>query len=162
MDRWIKQLAKLSHFAAQFILFVMAMFITLDVLSRWLWNRPITGTVDFTELGLSMVIFLSIAYTHVKEEHITIDFFVERFSTRTQFILDGFIHLIIAVLLVLVAWSTGRYAVRLYHANTVTGDLAISLYPIAWLAVMGLSLFAWAALLHAIRYMQKGANTNDS
>ncbi|WP_121640061.1 TRAP transporter small permease [Virgibacillus sp. Bac330] len=162
MKRWIEQLARFSHRLAQCILFMMAIYITIDVLSRWMWNKPILGAVDFTELGLSMVIFLSIAYTHVKEEHISIDFVFERFPKRMQLVLHAIIHFLTFILMVLIGWSTSKYAIRLYNANTTTGDLTIPLYPIAWVAVIGLSLFALSALLHAIRYMHKGVFINDS
>ncbi|MYL42607.1 TRAP transporter small permease [Virgibacillus salexigens] len=161
MERIIQRLSKMLHVFAQIILLFMAVMITLDVLGRWLFKTPVTGTVDFTELGLSVVIFLSLAYTHVKEEHITIDFVVERFSQRIQWIVESIIHLLIAVLMVLVSWSTCHYAIRLFHANTVTGDLSIPLYPIAILAVIGSILFAFIAILHSIYYLQKVVHQNE-
>ncbi|GAA0437290.1 TRAP transporter small permease subunit [Agaribacter marinus] len=162
MDSIMKQLSRVIHYIAQVILLLMAILITLDVLSRWILKAPITGTVDFTELGLSLVIFLSLAYTHVREGHITIDFVIERFSTRIQWIFESVINLLITGLMLLVAWSTCEYAIRLFYAHTVTGDLRIPLFPIAMLAVIGTMLFALTAFLHAIHYLQKVVHSNES
>lgn len=162
MERLINKLNKLSHVIAQAILLAMAGLITLDVLGRWIFKQPITGTVDFTEIGLALVIFLSFAYTHIKEEHITIDFVVEQFSKRVQLLFSFSINLIIAMLMVIITWSTATYALRLYRTNTVTGDLNIPLYPIVFLASIGLGLFALTACLHVFYYWKKAVRNDES
>ncbi|WP_138417620.1 TRAP transporter small permease [Aquibacillus sediminis] len=162
MEKLIDMLSKGLHYVAQFVLFIMAIIVTVDVFSRWMFNKPITGTVDITELGLSMVIFLSLAYTHVKKEHITIDFIVEKFPKRIQLVFDSIINLVIAVLIGLVAWSLFGNAERLYASDTVTGDLRLPIYLFAILAAISITVFALTALLRAITEAQKVVKNDES
>lgn len=148
-------LSKGLHTAAQIILGIMMLLITFDVLGRWIFNKPIVGTVDFVSVGLSIVVFLSLAFTHLKGEHITIDFIVERFSTKTQRTIEVIINLVISLFLLVVTWSLVDHMLRLYRSNTVTGDLSIPVYLFAIVAIIGMAIFLLVALTQAISIVKE-------
>ncbi|MDQ0162889.1 TRAP transporter small permease [Bacillus alveayuensis] len=162
MEKIIHMLSKGLHYVAQLILALMMFMVTFDVLGRWLFHRPIKGTVDFTELGLCIVIFLGLAYTHLQNEHITVDFIVEKFPKKIQWIFESVINLLIAGLMVLVAWSLLENSQRLLNSNTVTGDLGLPVYVFAILAAIGAVVFALTALLYTIDYAQKVVKDHES
>lgn len=155
MDKFITKLNNGLQYVAQVVLMIMVFMVTFDVLGRWLFSQPITGAVEVTELGLSMVIFLSIGYTHLKEEHISIEFLVDRFPEKVQAIVDGIINLIIAVLMILLALSLFWYAQRLFVSGTVTGDLGLPIYVFAAVSGIGAVVFALTALLLTVKYVKK-------
>lgn len=157
-----EKVCKWLHNIAEFILLLMMLWITFDVLGRWLFNHPIKGTVDFTELGLSMVVFLSLAYTHLHKVHVTIDFVVERFSEKIQCIFEGVINVVIAAVLCIVAWSLWSNAGRLLRSNTVTADLYLPVYIFVIIAAIGTVIFALSAVKHAITYTKKFLQSNKS
>ncbi|WP_339226693.1 TRAP transporter small permease [Oceanobacillus sp. FSL K6-2867] len=155
MERIITKLNAGLLYIAQAVLMIMVFLVTADVLGRWLFNQPITGAVELTELGLSMVIFLSIGYTHLKEEHISIDFLVERLPEKAQWIAGVFINLIIMTVMLLMAFSLFWYAERLLTSGTVTGDLGLPIYLFAAVSGIGSIVFALTAILLAIKYFAK-------
>ncbi|MBP2076048.1 TRAP transporter small permease [Oceanobacillus polygoni] len=155
MEKLITKLNTGLLYVAQVVLIIMVFLVTADVLGRWLFSQPITGAVELTELGLSMVIFLSIAYTHLKEEHISIDFLVERLPEKVQWIVEALINLIIMVLMVLMALSLFWYAERLFTSGTVTGDLGLPIYLFAGVSGIGAIVFALTAILLALKYVAK-------
>jgi len=140
---------------AQVVLFVMVFLVTADVIGRWLFSKPITGAVELTELGLSMVIFLSIGYTHLKEEHISIDFLVDQLSARAQTIINGIINIVIMIVLILMGLSLFWYTGRFYTSGTVTGDLNLPIHIFAGSATIGAFVFALTALFLAIKYFTR-------
>ncbi|WP_443137338.1 TRAP transporter small permease [Piscibacillus sp. B03] len=133
----------------------MALMVTLDVLGRKFFRSPITGTVDIVEVGLIVVIFASIAYTHLNEEHITVDFVVEKFPQKVQFVVEGIINVVIAALMLLISWSMWGNTQRLLNSNTVTGDISLPMYIFAMFSVVGTIMFALVAIVLALRYKQK-------
>lgn len=155
MERMITKLNTGLVYIAQAVLIIMVILVTADVVGRWLFSQPITGAVEITELGLSMVIFLSIGYTHLKEEHISIEFLVERLPEKAQWIVEEFINLIIMVVMVLMAFSLFWYAERLFTSGTVTGDLGLPIYLFAAVAGVGAIVFVLNALFLAIKYFTK-------
>ncbi|KEF37510.1 TRAP-type C4-dicarboxylate transport system, small permease component [Schinkia azotoformans MEV2011] len=160
MEGMIEKITKWLHNIAEVILLLIMLWITFDVLGRWLFNHPIKGTVDFTELGLSMVVFLSLAYTHLHKVHVTIDFVVEKFSEKVQWIFECVINVIIAAVLSVVAWSLVMNSQRLLHSNTVTADLYLPVYLFVIIAAIGTVVFALSAVSHIVAYSKKIININ--
>lgn len=152
MEKAITKLNNGLQYAAQVVLIIMVFLVTFDVLGRAMFSQPITGAVEVTELGLSMIIFLSIGYTHLKEEHISIDFVVAKFPKNVQWIIEGIINLIITALMLLLSFSLFSYAERLLTTNRVTGDLGLPIYLFAGLAAIGAIVFALTSLLLAVKY----------
>lgn len=162
MENVIHKLSKWLHNIAELILLVIMLWITFDVLGRWLFHHPIKGTVDFTELGLSMVVFLSLAYTHLHNVHVTIDFIVEKFPEKIQWIFEGAINVVIACVMCVVAWSLWLNSQRLLQSNTITADLYLPVYLFVILAAIGTIVFALAAISHTITYTKKVLQSNNS
>jgi TRAP-type C4-dicarboxylate transport system permease small subunit len=162
MKKLIHILSKGLHYVAQLILVAMMLMITFDVLARWLFNYPIRGTYDFTQSGLSMVIFLGLAYTHQLKEHISIEFLVDKFPKTVQYIMNGLINFFIAVVMGLTTYMLFQNAQRLYNSNTVTGDLNWPIYIFAIMASIGTAVFALTAAMNAIAYVQKVVNKDES
>ncbi|GEL76974.1 TRAP transporter small permease [Tenuibacillus multivorans] len=162
MERLVRHLCLGLQYVAQFVLFIMAIMVTLDVLGRWLFKSPIIGTVDIVEVGLIIVIFASLAFTHLKEEHITVDFVVEKFPKRIQSIIEMFINLCITVVMLLISWSLWGNAIRLMESNTVTGDIRLPLHIFAFFAVIGTVLFALVSIIFIFKYGQKVVKKDES
>ena len=162
MKKLIHILSSGLHFAAQLILIAMMLMITFDVLGRWLFNFPVKGTYDFTQSGLSMVIFLGLAYTHQVKEHISIDFLIDKLPQTSQNIINTAINILIAGLMSLLALQLWENSQRLYNSNTVTGDLNLPIYIFAILAAIGTAVFALTAAMNAIIYAKKVVKKNES
>lgn len=155
MEKFITKLNNGLLYVAQFVLIIMVFLVTADVIGRSIFSHPITGAVELTELGLSVVIFLSIGYTQLKEEHISIEFLVERFPKKAQWIIEGIINLIIMMLMALMAISLFWYAERLLTSGTVTGDLGLPIYLFAAVSGIGAIVFVLTSLLLAVKYFAK-------
>lgn len=155
MEKLVNKLNVALVNVAKAILMLMVFLVTFDVLGRWIFDQPITGSVELVGFGLSLVIFLSIGYTHLHEEHISIDFLVARFPEKIQCVIEGVINSIITLLMILMAGSLVWYGVRLFESGTVTGDLGIPIYIMAIITVMGALVFAFTSLHLAIKYFTK-------
>lgn len=155
MLKSVQTVSKGLHYVAQITLSLMMFMITFDVLARWLFKKPITGSVDFTSLSLLVVIFLNVSYTHLKKRHITIDFFVDLFSKKTQLIIESVVNFIIALFMAVLSLSLLSYAGRLFSSNTVTPDLRFPMYMFAILAGIGTVTFVLVAIVHIINDLKK-------
>ncbi len=64
--------------------FVLILWVTTDVAGRYLFNKPIVGSLEITELLMAVMVFSGLAYTGVLRAHIRIDTLVGRFPERVQ------------------------------------------------------------------------------
>jgi TRAP-type C4-dicarboxylate transport system permease small subunit len=85
--RSVDKILKVFSHGTMIALFGMMILGTADVVGRYLFNRPITGTFEIFEILLPVLIFFSLADTQSFDEHLTagvIDFFHFKPETRTK------------------------------------------------------------------------------
>ncbi|MFC1955134.1 TRAP transporter small permease [Chloroflexota bacterium] len=89
--------------AAAVILVVFTVMIDVDVVSRYVFNRPMSGVIDISEYGLLYILFLGSAWLLSQDKHVKIDILLMRLSNKTQHIVNTFSSLIAAVATLLMA-----------------------------------------------------------
>lgn len=161
MQNWLKGsekvVDKIVHLqqvvSNMFLLFMMGI-ITFDVLGRNIWNRPLKGTFEMTELGAALLVFFALAATHRLDEHITIDFLTEKCPRKVQQFLYGTIEVVITVLLFVMARQIFANGMRMMERKTTTTDLALPLHPFLFVITFTLVIFAFIALYKAIHHFR--------
>lgn len=162
MSKFINQVNKWMGYASQLILLGMVFLTTIDVIGRFFFNNPITGTFELTELGLALVIFLGLGLTHMHNEHIAIDIVTDKFSRIGQAITDIIIDSFIAIFMTIVAWQMWEKAQRISDANTTTGDLKLPISIFIIFAAFGMLTFALSALVKILNVLKKVVGKNVS
>jgi TRAP-type C4-dicarboxylate transport system permease small subunit len=103
--RSVNKISKVFSHGAMIALFVMMMLGTADVLGRYFFNRPITGTFEIFEILLPILVLLSLADTQSMDEHLTagvIDFF--RFKPETRTKIRFGVQVLVFCLFLLIMW----------------------------------------------------------
>lgn len=133
------------------IILVMMVLTTADVLLRYIFNRPITGAYEVTELLMLVVTALGLAYTQSRKGHISIELLSSRFSPRGQSVNDLFAYLICLGICVLMAWRL-LAAARVQQINNVIASEAvrIPIYPFYYLLGLGIALLCLVYIVDII------------
>jgi tripartite ATP-independent transporter DctM subunit len=84
------------------IFFCMMLLTFADVFMRYLFNHPITGTKEYIEVLLVLVVAFTIAYTYLLKRHVTVDIFTEKLTGHLRLvwhIVTVFLSLALALIL---------------------------------------------------------------
>ncbi len=120
MQVFFHRLEAILHGIGAVAAFMMMVLITFDTAGRYLFNKPIQGTLEITELYLMiMVVFLTLSYSFKRGEHIRIDILYRHFSAKTKALVDMLSLLLSALLFAVItyqgwvmtyeAWSQDQY-----------------------------------------------------
>ncbi|MGB9919825.1 MAG: TRAP transporter small permease, partial [Moorellales bacterium] len=146
---------KVSQAAVLFL-----MFLTVgDVLGRFLFNRPITGTFELTEVVLAVAVFTSLAYGQAEKVYVTITFIYDRFPRLLRRLIDVLVYLVATAAFLLTFWQLFQYAERLARAGQYTTVLRQPLYPWVAVSAIGVLIFCLSLLWdlgQAVRRVDKG------
>ena len=85
--RGVDKVSKVFLHGAMIALFGMMMLGTVDVAGRYLFNIPLTGTLEIFEILMPVLVLLSLADTQSTDGHLTagvIDYFRLKTETRTK------------------------------------------------------------------------------
>lgn len=155
IEKGFNKIVNAMQFVSNCILILIMTLISIDVLGRNLFNKPLKGTFEVIELTAALLVFFAFAITHREGEHITIDFLVERFSDKITAWLMGVIEVCIAILLTFMSYHIFGNGMRLMARNTTTTDLSIPLYPFLFIVAVTLVIFAIVAIFKAIDYIRQ-------
>ena len=131
------------------------MFMTgIDVIMRYIFNRPISGAYELTELMMVILVFFGLAYTQIKKEHVAVDLIYSHFAPKMKIIADCVSYFLCMGLFVIIAWQSIKQAQGKWNSGLMTGTLGIPLWPFYLIVAMGclvMSLVFIADLLKSAR-----------
>jgi len=119
---------------------LLAFGTTVDVIGRYLFNRPLRGMPELTELMMAIIIFASLAYTTHIKKHVSIDLFYSKASQRVQAVIDVFGSILGSIMFGLVAWKATDIAFITMNTSTVTDSLRIPMYPFRFSLVIAAAI----------------------
>ena len=129
---WERRADAVLGVAASAILFAMMCLTFVDVVARYLFNFPLRGGFEVTELLLLVLIFAGLPLVSHANEHVTMDFVDRVLSARGQEIVQRAVHLVCAALMLFVAWQVWLKADRIWSYRDATDVLRIVYGPFVY------------------------------
>lgn len=144
--------------------FIMLFLTVGDVMGRYFFNRPISGTFELTRLLFAISVFFAFAIAQFKQENLYITILYSRFNNRIQGILDLFSAIIGIGMFSLAFWHTLNYAQRIESVGQYTSVLRWPLHPWIYLAALGMLVLVIALLWDLAISIKKlrGEEVNES
>lgn len=139
VHRIIRWLNIAAMTAACVVMVLMMLHITLDVGVRNLFNGQIVGTLEWVAFYYMVaLVFLSLGFVEMKNEHIRVDLFVQMMPNSVQLALYLFACLLGLAFFGMLFWQTLSDAIR----ATQRGEEAMSnfkflIWPARWALPIG-------------------------
>lgn len=145
---WERRADAVLGVAASAILFCMMMLTFVDVIARYIINRPVRGAFEITELMLLVLIFAGLPLVTHAGEHVTMDLIDRLLGARVRGLLDRFIELLCAGLMFFLTWQMLLKAGKIAGYGDTTDILRIPVAPFVYFmaAMIGVS-----GLVHLFR-----------
>lgn len=139
-----------------FFLCLMMLLTVLDVIGRYLFNMPVAGSTELTELLLSAVIFTGLPAATLDRDHVTVDFVTERLKGTVERIRLPVIALMSAAIMGLVAWRLWLVGNQISSYDGITVTLQIPVAPAAYLASILTAISACVMLIVSAQSLRRG------
>lgn len=89
---------------AAVVLALVATITFLDVFARYLFLKPFSFTVELTEFGMALIVFLAVGLVTHENAHINVDVVTLRLSDKARAVLALVTNAIALVYLVILVW----------------------------------------------------------
>ena len=126
---------------------VMAAIVTISVIGRYLFSRPIPGDYDLVGILCGSAIFAFLPYCQLNRGNVLADFFTQKASPRTKSALDGMGNLLFLAASIMFTW-------RLYYGTLEmrqsSEQIAAFVFYRWW--TMPFDIFCMVVLIFAILY----------
>ena len=148
------RLTLLLGYTSAVILFFMMVLTVIDVFLRYFFNHPLLGLQEITELMLVTFVFFSLPYTLAHDDHIKVDFVLERLPITIQRFLNPLIQSLSVALLLAITVMGIIKGLQMKEANYISSILSIHVYPFYFVVSLGAFAMALEIILkfiHSIR-----------
>lgn len=120
---------------------VLLMLLTVaDVFLRYVFRKPVLGTVELTEYAMVIIVSLAFARCADTESHARIDMLVTHFSPKLKTVVNGMVYIIMLGFCLLLTWRASVDFYKLHLAGRRSAILDISASPFHLVLVIGLVL----------------------
>lgn len=123
----------------------MMLLTFVDVVARYVFNRPIRGAFEVTELLLLVLIFAGLPLVSYADEHVTMDFIDRFLRVRTRRVLERGVHVVSAAIMFLLTWLVWLKADRIWAYRDATDVLRIVYGPFVYFMA---TMIGMAGLIH--------------
>ena len=151
-QQWERRADAVLGVAASAILMAMMCLTFVDVVARYVFNRPIRGGFEVTELLLLVLIFAGLPLVSHADEHVTMDFIDRLLRSRTRALWNRCIHVAVAALMFFMAWQVTIKAGRISSYGDATDVLRIVYGPFVYFSAAMIGL---AGLIHFYKAAQR-------
>lgn len=158
MDKFVQGVDFVNKWTGQIIAFLIAviiLIITFEVIMRYLVNSPTIWAWDTNKMLFAVVTFLGGGYTLLKKNHVAIDIFYCNWSVKKKAVADLITFPIFFIFIAIMMWTLGDMAVEsLVTRETVSSAWAPPLYPMKIITVIGAFLLLLQGIAGFVRNLK--------
>jgi TRAP-type C4-dicarboxylate transport system permease small subunit len=145
---WERRADAVLGVAASAILFAMMALTFVDVVLRYVVNRPLRGAFEITELMMLVLIFAGLPLVTHAGEHVTMDLVDRLLAARARRALRRAIELACAAIMVWLAWLMWLKARTISGYGDTTDVLRIAVGPFVYFMA---AMILLSALVHVFK-----------
>ena len=134
--------------AAAVLLLGLMMITTADVIGRYIFNRPLRGAFEVTELLLLALIFAGLPLVSRADEHVTLDFIDNLLGRRGRLLLRRFVDLVCGLIILGLAWRVWVKAGKIAGYGDTTDVLRIPVGPFVYFMALMVLI---TAVVHLVK-----------
>jgi len=148
----------LKYVCVGLLLFMMGLG-TADVIGRYLFNKPILGTLEVFEILLPAIVLLGLGYTQENRGHVTMELLVTQLSPRTKTILEIATNGCALIISVLILWRGWILTIVYWRMGRTIPTIDVPMFLPQLFVPLGalmLSLVLMVQMLENIIQLKKG------
>lgn len=141
------------------LLFFMMVLGTVDVIGRYLFNKPILGTLEVFEILLPAIVLLGLGYTQEKRGHVTMELLVTYLSPRKKIILNIITNACALFISVLILWRGWILTTLYWRMDRTIPTIDVPMFLPQLFVPLGASVLSLVLLVQMIEdiiHLKKG------
>jgi TRAP-type C4-dicarboxylate transport system permease small subunit len=146
LGRWEKPFEMLLGSATALILACIMLLTSVDVAGRYVFNEPVPGALEVTEIMMGALIFASLPLVTIRNQQVTIDLFTPFIPGLFKPMLHVLTHLASGLCMGVISWRLWVKAGQMVQQGDTTAVLQVKVWPLVYFmsalaAVTALILF---------------------
>jgi len=129
---------------------VMILITVLNVILRYVFNAPISGSMEIGEYSLLVAVFASFSHGQMVKSHVAVTALLVKFPRRLKYIVFTILNLLGTVVVTAASIAAGQQASIAGARGYITSILEMKTAPFLWAECVLLALFALVVLYDTV------------
>jgi TRAP-type C4-dicarboxylate transport system permease small subunit len=140
------------------VIMALMIYTVTDVVLRFVFHRPFSGSLEITEFAMSTIVFLGIAYCGWLGGHVSVDILERPLEDPRLRFVPVILTFISVVLFAAISWFTVEEA--LATTRHVSNMMRWPHYPFQFIVAFGSAMYAIVLLIECVRLLRKKGPSN--
>lgn len=149
----LERLSRGVALAGGMLLIGVMVMTVISVFGRYLFNAPIPGDYEITELACAVAVFAFFPYCHTRNGNIVVEFFTERMRPRRKAVLEAVHNCAFTIVAGLITWRLFIGGMHKLVDGETTLYLAIPLHWAYFPALLGAVLLTVVCAVVVYRHL---------
>lgn len=152
----IDKISDIFAFIAGVLLLYLVVSITIDVICRYVFSRPLPNTTDISEILLHFITFLTAAWVMKLDGHVKMDFILALASEKVQHFINAITSIVSALICLVLCYFGSVVTWDLYTRHIVQGVmLELPQAPLMIIIPISFFLLFFQCVNKSVEYFQK-------
>ena len=157
LDGWLERLTRSIALAGGLLLIGVMGMTVVSVLGRYLFNAPVPGDYEITELAIGIAVFAFFPYCHITNANIVVELFTGKMPRRFRAALDAVHNVTFALVAGLITWRLYIGAMHKLDDGETTVFLGIPVHWAYFSSLLGAGLLTMVCVLLLFRHLKTSA-----
>jgi TRAP-type C4-dicarboxylate transport system permease small subunit len=153
LDKGIHLINSALRYFCMGLLFFMMVLGTCDVMGRYLFNKPILGTLEIFEILLPAIVLLGLGYTQGNNAHVRVELLVSRLSSRKQTVLNFVTNGFALFISVLILWRGWLLTIVYWRMGRTIPTIEVPMFLPQLLVPLGASILSLVLIVQMLQYI---------
>ena len=155
LERAVNPIVRIITYVAAGVLSLMMLITAADVLLRYLFNRPISGTWELTSYMMAVVVGFGLSYCALVKGLISVEVLTSRFSPKAQAVFNCITYFFSFLFFSLVTWQSILYIKLIFKSSLVSAVLLVPTFPFVAALALGILVFTLVLLKDFLEYLSQ-------
>jgi TRAP-type C4-dicarboxylate transport system permease small subunit len=146
-------LLRLLALIGGWVIVALMVYTVADVILRYLFNRPFSGSIEVTEFAMAVIVFLGIAWCGWLGGHVAVDILERPLEDPRLRFVPVILTFISGVLFAAIAWLTVDEA--LSTMRRVSNMMRWPHYPFQFIVALGSAMYAIVLFVQCVQTLRK-------
>ncbi|MBI3629291.1 MAG: TRAP transporter small permease [Candidatus Rokubacteria bacterium] len=118
--RALERLETALNLVSALILFALMFYVTAEIFMRYLFNHPLPGHLELTQLLIAPAVFLALSWVQARRGHVGMDLLHEKLSPRGRAAADCLTLTLALVTFAVITWFSSQSTWTAWEVGDVT------------------------------------------
>jgi TRAP-type C4-dicarboxylate transport system permease small subunit len=155
LDEAASKISRILMFISLGMMLMMMFLGGADVIGRYLFNNPIVGVFEITEILMAGIVFFGLAYTQRVKGHVVVDFVYSRLPPKIKAVIEMLNTVLLLCLFVMISWRGIMTAITQYKRHREIINLGLPYYLFQLFVPLGALVMCLVLIVEILKFFNK-------